>query len=173
LPKNAVQAAFEIDGASETIVPFVPENPWVPAPTAASVSAPNPAGGVPAETINVPLVALAWARSGDKGDTANIGVIARDAAYVPILRDALTPECVAEYFAHLVRGPVRRFDVPGIDAFNFTLDEALGGGGMASMRIDPLAKGMAQMLLDIPIAVPISLAPLLANASALAPNGAL
>jgi hypothetical protein len=68
---------------------------------------------------------------------------------------------------------VRRFDVPGIDAFNFTLDEALGGGGMASMRIDPLAKGMAQMLLDIPIAVPISLAPLLANASALAPNGAL
>jgi hypothetical protein len=173
LPKNAVEATLEIEGARETIVPFVPENPRTPTPIPTSVSVPNGSADVPAETINVPLVALAWARSGDKGDSANIGVIARDAAYVPILRDALTPERVGEYFAHLVRGPVRRFDVPGIDAFNFTLDEALGGGGMASMRIDPLAKGMAQMLLDIPIAVPISLAPLLANASALAPNGAI
>jgi hypothetical protein len=172
LPKSAVEATLEFEGSRETIVPFVPEHPWtpVPAPAAASMGAANDSH---AETIDFPLVALAWARSGDKGDTANIGVIARDSTYVPILRDALTPERVAAYFAHLVRGTVRRFDVPGIDAFNFTLDEALGGGGMASMRIDPLAKGMAQMLLDIPIAVPMSLAPLLANVAALAPNGAL
>jgi hypothetical protein len=110
-----------------------------------------------AEKTVVPLVAIAWARSGDKGDTANIGVIARDAAYLPILREQLTAESVAAYFAHLVRGAVKRYDVPGIGAFNFTLDEALGGGGMASMRIDPLAKGLAQMLLDIPITVPVSL----------------
>jgi hypothetical protein len=109
------------------------------------------------ETILVPLVALAWGRSGDKGDTANIGVIARDPAYLPILREQLTAEAVGAYFAHLVRGATKRFDLPGIGAFNFTLDEALGGGGMASMRIDPLAKGMAQMLLDIPIRVPVSL----------------
>jgi hypothetical protein len=172
LPKNDVEATLEFEGAREAIVPIVPENPWTPASVPAA-AAPRRAAEVPLETIDVPLVALAWARSGDKGDSANIGVIARDSAYVPILRDALTSERVAAYFAHLVRGPVRRFDVPGIDAFNFTLDEALGGGGMASMRIDPLAKGMAQMLLDIPIAVPISLEPLLANASALAPNGAL
>jgi hypothetical protein len=172
LPKNDVEAALEFEGVRETIEPLVPAHPWTPQPVPAA-AAPSQAANAPAETINVPLVALAWARSGDKGDSANIGVIARDSAYVPILRDALTPERVAAYFAHLVRGRVRRFDVPGIDAFNFTLDEALGGGGMASMRIDPLAKGMAQMLLDIPIAVPISLAPLLANASALAPNGAL
>ncbi len=116
-----------------------------------------PAPADDSETILVPLVAVAWARSGDKGDTANIGVIARDSAYLPILREQLTAEAVAAYFAHLVRGAVKRFDLPGIGAFNFTLDEALGGGGMASMRIDPLAKGMAQMLLDIPIRVPVSL----------------
>jgi hypothetical protein len=173
LPKNDVEAVLEFEGARETIEPLMPEHPWTPAPVPAAVAAPSHAASVSAQTIDVPLVALAWARSGDKGDSANIGVIARASAYVPILRDALTAERVAAYFAHLVRGRVRRFDVPGIDAFNFTLDEALGGGGMASMRIDPLAKGMAQMLLDIPIAVPISLAPLLANASALAPNGAL
>jgi hypothetical protein len=173
LPKSAVEATIECDGARETIAPFVADRPWTPAAGTTSMPSPNGATESSAETIEVPLVALAWARSGDKGDSANIGVIARDPAYVAILRDALTPERVAAYFAHLVRGTVRRFDVPGIDAFNFTLDEALGGGGMASMRIDPLAKGMAQMLLDIPIAVPISLAPLLATAPALASNGAL
>jgi hypothetical protein len=174
VPKSDVDATIECEGARESIVPIVPDRPWTPAPVLSADATPNRAvDGTPVETIDVPLIALAWARSGDKGDSANIGVIARDPAYVPILRDALTPERVAAYFAHLVRGRVRRFDVPGIDAFNLTLDEALGGGGMASMRIDPLAKGMAQMLLDIPIAVPISLAPLLANAAALAPNGAL
>jgi hypothetical protein len=173
LPKSDLEVTLEFEGAREAIVPLVPEHPWTPATLSAAAAPPSQTSSAPAETIDVRLVALAWARSGDKGDSANIGVIARDSTYVPILRDALTPERVAAYFAHLVRGRVRRFDVPGIDAFNFTLDEALGGGGMASMRIDPLAKGMAQMLLDIPIAVPISLAPLLASASALAPNGAL
>jgi hypothetical protein len=61
----------------------------------------------------------------------------------------------------------------GIGAFNFTLDEALGGGGMASMRIDPLAKGMAQMLLDMPIAVPVSLLAPSASAQSAVMNGAL
>jgi hypothetical protein len=160
LPKSEVEIAVSIDGECETQRAFAAERPWQPTPPAAPIPnvaqtafEPDAADG----TTEVPLVRLAWARSGDKGDTANIGVIARDPAYLPILREQLTPARVAAYFAHSVRGAVRRFDVPGISAFNFTLDEALGGGGMASMRIDPLAKGMAQMLLDVPIVVPVAL----------------
>jgi len=102
-------------------------------------------------------VELAYARSGDKGDSSNIGVIARRPEFVAVLRKQLTPERVAAYFAHLVRGRVRRYELPGIGAFNFTLEEALGGGGMASMRIDPLGKGFAQMLLDLPVEIDAAL----------------
>jgi hypothetical protein len=102
----------------------------------------------------VPLVRLAWGRSGDKGDTANIGIIARRREFLPLLRAQLTPEAVKQYLSHLVQGRVERYEVPGIHALNFLLHEALGGGGMASLRVDPLAKGYAQMLLDFPVAVP-------------------
>ncbi len=103
---------------------------------------------------SVPLVALAWGRSGDKGDSANIGVIARRPEYLPLLRAALTAEAVAEWFRHLADGPVRRYELPGIHAFNFVLERALGGGGMASLRMDPQGKAYAQMLLDFPVEVP-------------------
>jgi hypothetical protein len=102
----------------------------------------------------VPLVRLAWGRSGDKGDSANIGIIARRAEFLPLLRALLTPAAVKQYLSHLVQGEVERFEVPGIQALNFLLHQALGGGGMASLRVDPLAKGYAQMLLDLPLAVP-------------------
>jgi hypothetical protein len=102
----------------------------------------------------LPLVRLAWGRSGDKGDSANIGIIARRPEFLPLLRAQLTPGAVKQYLSHLVAGEVERFDVPGIHALNFLLHEALGGGGMASLRVDPLAKGYAQMLLDFPVAVP-------------------
>lgn len=102
----------------------------------------------------VPLVALAWARSGDKGDDENIGVIAREARFLPLLREQLTPQAVRDWFAHLVRGEVECYEVPGLNALNFVLHEALGGGGSASLRSDPLGKSFAQMLLDFPIAAP-------------------
>ena len=102
----------------------------------------------------VPLIALAWARSGDKGDISNIGVIARRPEYLPLLRAQLTEESVAAYLAHLVEGPVTRYELPGMDAFNFVCERALGGGGMASLRHDALGKGMAQVLLAMPIRVP-------------------
>ena len=102
----------------------------------------------------VPLFALAWGRSGDKGDAANIGIIARDRAFVPLIRDEVTAARVKDYLAYMVDGTVERFDVPGIDGFNFLLSQALGGGGMASLRNDPLAKGLAQILLDLPVSVP-------------------
>ncbi|MEI8402928.1 MAG: terpene utilization protein AtuA, partial [Alcaligenaceae bacterium] len=110
--------------------------------------------------VEVPLVRLAWARSGDKGDDANIGVIARRVEWLPLLRQQLTVESVKRYFAHLVEGTVERFDLPGIHGMNFLLHQALGGGGTASLRSDPLAKSFAQMLLDMPVTVPAQLLPL-------------
>lgn len=113
---------------------------------------PVPAG----DRVEMPLAAIAWGRSGDKGDAANIGVIARDPAFVPLIRDEVTAARVKDYFAYMVTGggEVTRFDVPGIGGFNFLLTQALGGGGMASLRNDPLAKGLAQILLDLPVGVP-------------------
>jgi len=104
--------------------------------------------------VQAPLVALAWARSGDKGDDENIGVIAREPRFLPLLREQLTPQAVREWFAHLVRGEVVRYEVPGIHALNFVMGQALGGGGAASLRSDPLGKSFAQMLLDFPLSVP-------------------
>jgi hypothetical protein len=109
--------------------------------------------------IEVPLIRLAYARSGDKGDISNIGVIARTPALLPILRAELTAERVAEYLAHLVKGPVTRYDLPGLDAMNFVCEQALGGGGMASLRNDPLGKGMAQILLSMPVRVAQDMVP--------------
>ncbi|MBN9426966.1 MAG: DUF1446 domain-containing protein [Burkholderiales bacterium] len=103
--------------------------------------------------IEVPLIRLAYGRSGDKGDTSNIGIIARRAEYLPALREQLTPARVAAFLAHLVEGPVTRYEVPGVVGFNFVCERALGGGGMASLRNDPLGKGMAQILLSMPVRV--------------------
>jgi hypothetical protein len=108
-----------------------------------------------APTVRVPLVRLAWARSGDKGDDENIGVIARRPEYLPWIRAQLTAQRVADYFAHLLAGPVERFDVPGLKAVNFVLRRALDGGGVSSLRSDPLGKSFAQMLLDLQIEVPM------------------
>ncbi len=92
-----------------------------------------------------------------KGNDANIGVIARKVEYLPWLRALLAAERVKDYFAHLVEGSVERFDLSGIAALNFLMHAALGGGGTASLRSDPLGKSYAQMLLDMPLPIPRSL----------------
>lgn len=100
------------------------------------------------------LEELAYTRSGDKGNTANIGVIARHPLYYPYLRKLLTAQAVEEYFQHLIEKTdsdtmmVTRFDLPGIQGLNFVLRNSLGGGGVASLRIDPQGKAYGQMLLD-------------------------
>ena len=104
--------------------------------------------------LEVPLVQLAWARSGDKGNISNIGVIARRPEWLPLLWARLTPEAVQAYFAHMVKGRVERFHLPGTASLNLLLHDALAGGGPASARFDPLGKGNAQILLDMPIRVP-------------------
>ena len=109
----------------------------------------------PGDLVEVPLVQLAWARSGDKGDHSNIGVIARRPEWLPWLRAQLTPLAVKSWLGHLVAGEVTRYDLPGLHAMNFLCTQALGGGGMASLRNDPLGKGMAQVLLSMPLRVPV------------------
>jgi hypothetical protein len=111
-------------------------------------------------TETVPLIRLAWARSGDKGDNSNIGVMARDPAWLPYIRAALTEESVAHWMRHKFRSTprVERFDLPGISGLNFLLHNALGGGGIASLANDPQGKAYAQMLLEFPISVPADIA---------------
>jgi hypothetical protein len=81
-------------------------------------------------------------------------VLARRPEFVAILRAQLTAEAVKGYFAHFARGPVERFEIPGLHGFNFLLHQALGGGGMASLRHDPQGKMLAQVLMDFPVDVP-------------------
>lgn len=97
------------------------------------------------------LIELAHGRSGDKGDTNNVAIIARDPNDLPLLRRELTPERVRAYLGHLVHGEVTRYEVPGLNALNFLLTEALDGGGPTSLRPDPMGKGMAQLLLSMPV----------------------
>ena len=104
--------------------------------------------------VSVPLRVLAHGRSGDKGDRANIGVLARHPDFVAVLAGQLTADAVANWFAHLIAGPVTRYPWPGLQGFNFVLERALGGGGVASLRHDPQGKAYAQMLLDLPVVVP-------------------
>jgi hypothetical protein len=123
-------------------------------PYEAPTHEPVPQAAFDGPTVTVPLIRLALARSGDKGDSANIAIIAREPAFAPIIRRQVTPERMAEHFAHLVSGRVERFEAPGLDAFNFLLLGALGGGGMASLRIDPQGKAYGQMALEMLVEVP-------------------
>lgn len=106
------------------------------------------------DPVVLPLIAIAHARSGDKGADANIGVRARHPEFLPLLRRQLSAEVVADWFAHRTNGSVERYDVPGIHALNFLLRDALGGGGISSLRFDPQGKAYAQQLLDMPVQVP-------------------
>jgi hypothetical protein len=138
--------------------PFAVEVPIPTASIAPIRSAPSEAKIPEGPWVEVELLKLAYARSGDKGDSSNIAIIARRPEYVPILRRELTTERMAAHFKGLVEGPVERFEAPGLHAFNFLLAKALGGGGMASQRIDPQGKAFGQMALEMRIRVPASLA---------------
>jgi len=150
IDKSLLAPAVEFDGQT-LAVPVAS----TPAPTrAAPLDAALPLRSAPADAVEAPLYLFAHGRSGDKGDSANVGVLARDPRYLPLLRAQLTPAAVAAYFAHLVSGEVTRYEWPGLDGFNFVLKQALGGGGVASLRHDPQGKAYAQMLLDFPLAMP-------------------
>jgi hypothetical protein len=125
--------------------------------SAPPVTTPAPPVAIAESDIEVPLMRLALARSGDKGDSANIAIIARDPAYFPILLREVTAERIGEHFRHLADGPVQRFEAPGLHALNFLIQNALGGGGMASLRIDPQGKAYGQMALEMTVPAPSAL----------------
>lgn len=119
---------------------------------------PRPQGRADA---SVPLVKLAVARSGDKGNHSNIGVMPRHPDYLPWIAEALTTSVVVDWMRHVLDpllGRVERWYLPGTHSLNFLLENALGGGGVASLRIDPQGKAFAQQLLEIQIPVPQSIA---------------
>ncbi|MCW5745622.1 MAG: DUF1446 domain-containing protein [Alphaproteobacteria bacterium] len=160
VPKTMVPVTVDIDGRAIAVEPAAPPGGFHEGllPAEAPPTPHLPTTGPNAATETVPLVALAYGRSGDKGDNANIGIFARKPEYVPILDAEVTEEAVARWFAHRIKGKVTRWRLPGIGGFNFLLREALGGGGMASIKADPLAKAFAQMLLDMPVRVPPAVA---------------
>ena len=103
--------------------------------------------------MRIQLVKLAHARSGDKGDTANVGLIALRAEFYPLLAREVTAERVREHFRGMVHGEVERFELPNLDALNFLLHESLGGGGTLSLMTDAQGKTFSTALLRMEIDV--------------------
>jgi hypothetical protein len=155
--KSACSLDVEIDGERQPVaLPQV--DGFDPAQLRAPAALPVPMGEADA---TVPLIRLAVARSGDKGNHSNIGVMARKPEYLAWIAAALTPEAVANWMAHTLdaeQGRVSRWYLPGSHSLNFLLENALGGGGVASLRIDPQGKAFAQQLLEFPVPVPSALA---------------
>ena len=163
LDKAQVQPSFSLEGQRHVVADTSgaagqPEKGHAPSALAASAEHEPRWTDTDKAQVRVRLLQLAWARSGDKGNLSNIGVVARRPEWLPLIWARLTPQVVQAYFKHLVHGRVERFHLPGIWAINYVLHEALDGGGPGSTRIDPLGKGMGQMLLDIELDVPASVA---------------
>lgn len=127
------------------------------APTCPAAPAVRPRALLPDDWIEVPLVDVAYARSGDKGNHSNVAVFAREPDLLPYIELAINEQSLKAYLGHLVRGDVHRYEVPALHALNFMLHHALDGGGPTSLRTDPLGKGMAQMVLEMPVRIPKAL----------------
>ncbi len=129
---------------------------------AAPLPAPNSDDAPTDATVEVRLIDLAWARSGDKGRLFNVGVIARQPEYLPYIRASLSAPAVAEWYRHQFDNPADRrvdaYEVPGFHALNFVVHDAQGGGINMSPRFDPAAKSMGQVLLEMPVKVPAAMA---------------
>jgi len=102
----------------------------------------------------LPLARIAHGRSGDKGDTVNCGIIARNPEYYSVIAAQVTAERVKAHFGDFCRGTVTRYDLPRIHALNFVLTRSLGGGGTASLRLDPQGKTYAAALMRMTVQVP-------------------
>jgi hypothetical protein len=139
-----------------TVGSNVPFTVAVPSGQPFTPIAPPPAPAVAAEgpLVEVPLLRVAHARSGDKGDSSNIAIFCRKPEYAAHLRSVLTTDRIAAHFAQVAEGPVTRFEAPGLHAFNFLVQASLGGGGMASPRIDPQGKAYGQRALEMLVPVP-------------------
>lgn len=156
LPKKDIPVSFTLNGETQQ-VNIASGTALEELNTESTALAANVA---PQGEVEVPLIALAVARSGDKGDHCNVGVMARDESYLPFIQAALNPELIRPYVQHVLsdESSVTLYELPGLNGFNLMLEQALGGGGIASLRIDPQGKAMAQQLLDMPVKVPADIA---------------
>ncbi|HQP18822.1 MAG TPA: DUF1446 domain-containing protein [Phenylobacterium sp.] len=159
LPRADLPATVDVGGQTLTIEAPRPPVAYDPAATVRPPVPADPDAAGPMKTVR--LVDVAWARSGDKGDAFNVGVIARKPELLPWIRAALTEARVKTWFAHEFAGApapkVIRYELPGMNALNFHCIQALGGGQFSSLRLDALAKGKAQQLLDLELEVPAAL----------------
>lgn len=157
LPRSAVAVRVELDGRDLAYGDDTAFDGGI----SPAAPPPVPAASGDGPLLHVPLEAVALGRSGDKGDKANVGVIARHPDFLPWIAAHFTAEAVASFFEHFLEGgqqrPVERFYLPGLHALNFLLHRVLGGGGVASLRADPQGKSYAQLLLTAPLPVPRSL----------------
>lgn len=151
IPKTSLTCEVVVDNDRFPVA--VPTSGGFPGSASLRLS-PLPSASPQGELETVPLLRLCWARSGDKGNLANVGLVARRREYLPLLRHLITADRVKAYFSKRVRGKVERFEMPGIGAMNFLLHDCLGGGGMASLHSDPLAKTFGQVLLLMKVDVP-------------------
>ncbi|MFD1189919.1 acyclic terpene utilization AtuA family protein [Phenylobacterium conjunctum] len=159
LPRADLPATVDVGGQTLTIEAPRPPVAYDPAATVRPPVPADPDAAGPMKRVR--LVDVAWARSGDKGDAFNVGVIARKPELLPWIRAALTEVRVKTWFAHEFAGApapkVIRYELPGMNALNFHCIQALGGGQFSSLRLDALAKGKAQQLLDLELEVPAAL----------------
>lgn len=153
LPRDAAPATVSMGGES-----------WEVAPVEGRTTTPArhepPAADGAGPLVPVDLIELAWGRSGDKGTLFNVAIIARDPADLPWIAASMTAEAVSDWYAHLGRDgrppQVERFYAPGFAALNFVVRDSLDGGILRGTRLDPAAKGMAQVIMRFPIAIPAS-----------------
>lgn len=148
LPRDALRPMVTCADAAPIAVPFVA----LPLGERAAPAECGVTGDAEPVSPGTILRDLAVGRSGDKGDTSNIALIARDPAQLAVLWQRVTPDWVRQHLGHLVQGSIRRYALPGCGAMNLVLEEALGGGGMASLRNDPLGKTLAHILLEAQVA---------------------
>lgn len=157
IDRDRVAAQVRLDGRD---VPFSPpvQGGFDPGMIVYPIVPPVPMNS----EVEVPLIRLAYARSGDKGRLFNVAAIARNPEYLPYIRASLTPQAVADWYRHLfddpANGRVDAYEVPGPNAINFVVHDAQGGGINVSPRFDAAAKSMGQHLLEMPIRIPATMA---------------
>jgi hypothetical protein len=160
ISRDVVKATVTVDGQTEAVSSAaatysdvrVPPAP-LGKPTLADDAQPLP----DSESVTVPLLRLCIGRSGDKGDTGNVGIRARSAEIYHWIAANITTEVVKQHFKGICNGEVERFELPNLLALNFLLYESLGGGGAASLRFDAQGKTFSQYLLSMPVIVPAAL----------------
>ncbi len=161
-PKDQIEVSYTLNDQSSSVVIAQGECLADGVKNSTALLNDNDVVGLDASLCNATtaLINLAMARSGDKGDHCNIGILARDPTYLPYIQQAVQPEKIRNYLSHIMskNSDVKLYELPGLNAFNLMLEQALGGGGIASLRIDPQGKAMAQQLLDMPIALPLDMA---------------